>query len=92
MLMVVETCSIRREIYAMAKKPAPVHVVPRGDQWAVEREGGQRASSLHDTQAEAEAAGRATARNEQTEFLLHGRNGQIRERDSYGNDPYPPKG
>lgn len=26
------------------------------------------------------------------EFHLHNRQGQIRERDSYGNDPYPPKG
>jgi hypothetical protein len=74
------------------KKPPPVHVVPRGDQWIVEREGGQRASSLHDTQRQAEQAGRETARNEHTEFLLHGRDGQIKERDSYGNDPYPPKG
>ena len=64
-----------------------VHVTPRDGRWAVERDGSQRASSLHDTQAEAEAAGRATARREQVEFNLHGRNGQIRERDSYGNDP-----
>ena len=39
-------------------KGKPVHVVPRGDRWAVQREGGQRATSLHDTQAEAERAGR----------------------------------
>ena len=32
------------------------------------------------------------ARNQQSELLIHGRNGQIRERDSFGNDPYPPKG
>lgn len=69
-----------------------VHVVPRNEGWAVQREGGKRASSLHATQAEAEAAGRTTARREQVEFLLHGRNGQIRERDSYGNDPCPPRG
>jgi hypothetical protein len=72
-------------------KGKPVHVVPRGDRWAVEREGAERASSLHDTQAEAEKAGRPLARADQTEFYLHGRNGQIRERDSYGNDPNPPK-
>jgi YD repeat-containing protein len=69
-----------------------VHVTPHGDRWAVDRDGSQRVSSVHDTQAEAEAAGRATARREQVEFFLHGRNGQIRERDSYGNDPYPPRG
>jgi Uncharacterized protein conserved in bacteria (DUF2188) len=58
----------------------PVHVAPRGENWAVEREGADRASSLHDTQAAAEKAGRATARDEKTEFLLHGRDGAIRER------------
>lgn len=69
-----------------------VHVVPHDRRWAVAREGSQRASSVHDTQAEAEAAGRATARREQVEFYLHGRDGQIRERESYGHDPYPPRG
>ena len=74
----------------MARKKA-VHVVPRGDHWAVEREGNQRASSLHDTQAEAERTGRPVARADKTEFYLHGRDGQIRKKDSYGNDPNPPK-
>lgn len=74
------------------KRDKPVHVVPDADRWAVRREGSERASSLHDTQAAAERAGRELARNSHTEFLLHGRNGQIRERDSYGNDPYPPPG
>jgi hypothetical protein len=69
-----------------------VHVTPRGDRWAVERDNAGRASSLHDTQAEAERAGRVTARREGVEFLLHGRDGRIRERDSYGNDPCPPRG
>jgi hypothetical protein len=69
----------------------PVHVVPQGDKWAVKREGNQRATSLHDTQREAEQAGRPAARQGETEFFLHGRNGQIRQRDSYGNDPNPPK-
>lgn len=69
-----------------------VHVTPHDDGWAVKRENAQRASSVHATQAEAEVAGRVTARREAVEFYLHGRNGQIRERDSYGNDPYPPAG
>lgn len=68
------------------------HVVPRGDRWAVRGAGNSRDTSIHDTQAEAIAHARATARNQHSELLVHGRNGQIRERDSYGNDPYPPKG
>ncbi|WP_367280921.1 DUF2188 domain-containing protein, partial [uncultured Alistipes sp.] len=35
---------------------------------------------------------REIARNQESELLIHRPNGQIRDRDSYGNDPYPPKG
>lgn len=71
--------------------PKNVHVVQRGDQWGTLREGGKRASSLHDTQAEAIKAGRDMARQGKGELLVHGRDNQIRTRDSYGNDPCPPK-
>lgn len=70
----------------------PVHVTPRDEGWAVIREDNERASSVHRTQAEAERAGRQAARRDETEFILHGRDGRIRERDSYGNDPHPPRG
>lgn len=70
-----------------------VHITPRDDgQWNVVRDGAQRASSVHSTQAEATSAGRDTARREQTELYIHGRDGRIRDRDSYGTDPHPPKG
>lgn len=68
-----------------------VHVVQRGNQWGTLREGGERASSLYDTQAEAIAAGREMARDGRGELLIHGRDNLIRARDSYGNDPCPPK-
>lgn len=69
----------------------PVHVVPHNGAWAVKREGAQRVSSTHKTQAEAEAVGRPAAKQDGTEFFLHNREGQIRQRDSYGNDPNPPR-
>lgn len=74
------------------KKKPDVHVTPREEGWAVIKEGNKRASSVHDTQKEAEKEGRKTAREDKTEFHMHGRDGQVRERDSYGNDPHPPKG
>jgi hypothetical protein len=69
------------------------HVVPRGDigGWAVQREGARRASSLHPTQADAIDAGRQLAQNEHLELFIHGRDGRIRDRDSYGSDPFPPR-
>lgn len=68
-----------------------VHVVQRGSQWGALREGGQRASAVFDTQAQAIDAARQMARQGQGELLIHGENGRIRARDSYGNDPCPPK-
>lgn len=67
-------------------------VTNRGNKWAVVGEGNSKASSLHDTQAEAIAAGKATAKNQKSELFIQGRNRKIRERNSYGNDPHPPKG
>lgn len=74
----------------MSKKP--IHTVPHGDGWANRREGSERVSSTHKTQADAARDGREHARRDNTEHFIHGENGQIRERNSYGNDPYPPKG
>lgn len=68
------------------------HVVRHPDGWAVKPAGGSKASSVHPTQAAAIEAGRTIAQNQGTELLVHGRNGQIRERSSYGKDPFPPKG
>lgn len=68
------------------------HVVPHEDGWAVRGAGSRRATSIHPTQEEAISAGREIARNQHTELFVHGRDGQIRERDSYGNDPFPPRG
>ena len=67
------------------------HVVPRPDGWAVRREGSGRASSLHDTKARAIRAGQSAARKNRTELVIHRRDGQIRDSDSYGNDPFPPR-
>ena len=68
------------------------HVVPHRDGWAVRGAGSQRASSVHSTQRGAIEAGRNIARNQGTELFIHDRHGRIRERDSHGNDPFPPLG
>lgn len=64
-----------------------IHVVPREGKWAVIVEGVAEALSMHATQAEAEKSGRAEAKKRKVEFILHGENGRIRLKDSYGNDP-----
>lgn len=69
-----------------------IHVTPKGDGWQVKKGGASRATKLFDTQAEAIAHGRQNAINQKTELNIHGRNGQIRDKNSYGNDPFPPRG
>lgn len=68
------------------------HVVPRDGQWAVRRSGSDKVTRVFETQREAISAARDIARNQRTELYIHGRDGLIRERESFGKDPYPPKG
>lgn len=68
------------------------HVVPTDDGWGVRGEGNERLTSIHDTQAEAEAAAREIAINQRSEVVIHRPDGRIRDTNSYGNDPFPPRG
>lgn len=68
------------------------HVVPNAGKWSVKKAGAAKASSTHTTQSDAIDAARRIAQNQKTEVYIHGRDGRIRERNSYGNDSHPPKG
>ena len=68
------------------------HVVPNGGKWAVRKTGSERASGVYATQKEAIARGTELAKNQGTELYVHGKDGRIRERNTFGKDPFPPKG
>lgn len=68
------------------------HVVPSESGWSVKRAGATKASSVHRTQQEAVEAATKLAQNQRTELYIHGRDGRIRERSSYGNDPRRSRG
>lgn len=68
------------------------HVVPRKGKWGVRKAGAERTTRVYDTQDEAIREARKIAQNQGTELYIHGRDGRIRERNSYGSDPFPPKG
>ncbi len=72
----------------MSKKT--VHVTPHGDDWQVKKSGNDRATAVTPTQKDAIDIGRGIARDMETELVIHGRDGRIRDKDSYGNDPCPP--
>ncbi len=65
-----------------------------GGKWANKRNDATRASSLHNTQKEAEATARKMLKNQGGgELTTKGRDGKIRSKDTIapGNDPNPPK-
>lgn len=69
------------------------HVVHNPDGgWDVKKSGSKRASLHHEIQRVAIRRGRKISENAGTEFYIHGRNGQIRDKDSHGSDKFPPKG
>jgi hypothetical protein len=68
-----------------------IHIVPTDSGWAVRREGEKQPLSEHRTQENADRAGRPIARRDGVEIVIHGRDGKIRDKDSFGHDPDPPK-
>jgi uncharacterized protein YdaT len=74
----------------MSKK-RDIHVVPHSGGWATRKENADRAGVVTDTQGEAIERAREQARREHVEVVIHRRDGKIRDSDSYGPDPVPPR-
>lgn len=69
------------------------HVTPHPNGgWQVKSAGSNKATARVSTQAEGIRIATAIAKNQHSEVVIHRPNGQIRDKNSYGNDPYPPKG
>lgn len=69
------------------------HVTPHPNGgWQVKGAGNSRATVRTATQREAIPVARGISKNQKSEVIIHRSNGQIREKNSYGNDPFPPKG
>ncbi len=66
------------------------HVVPHNGIWQVKGEHSTRATKNFDRQSDAIDFARQIAKNNNSELVIHGRDGRIRDKDSYGNDPCPP--
>jgi Uncharacterized protein conserved in bacteria (DUF2188) len=67
-----------------------VHTTPSGTGWA--NQIGGEVISEHRTKERAVEVGRSEARQRETEHTIHKRNGQIGEKNSYGNDPKKTRG
>lgn len=68
------------------------HVTPHKNGWQVKGAGSSRATKVTTTQNEAISVARNIATNQKSEVVVHGTNGRIRQKNSYGNDPFPPRG
>lgn len=69
------------------------HVTPNpSGGWQVKGAGNKRLTAKTSTQAEAIAIAKTIAQNQKSELVIHGKDGRIRDKSSYGNDPFPPKG
>ncbi len=67
------------------------HVVSSSSGWVVVKSGARRASRSFATKEKAVSYGRELSKIEKTELFIHRRNGMIQDRNSYGNDPNPPR-
>jgi len=69
------------------------HITKNSDwNWWVKSENSSGYTKLFDTQSEAIQHWREIAKNQWSELLIHWANWKIRARDSYWNDPFPPRG
>lgn len=69
------------------------HVTPHPNGgWQVKGAGNSRATVCTTTQKSAISIARKIAKSQKTELFIHGTDGKIRAKDSYGRDFFPPKG
>ncbi len=75
------------------KNQKQVWVSPtKSGEWKVQTPHSERAIKIVETQQEGFKVGRQVAINQKAELIIQGRDGRIREKNTYGNDLYPPKG
>lgn len=67
------------------------HIVKAGKGWGVRGENNDRLTFVYETQHKAIDAAVDIAKNQRSDVIIHDRHGKIRDRDSYGNDPCPPR-
>lgn len=67
------------------------HVVPNSEgTWSVKKGGATKATKNFNTKATALTFGKAIAKNQGAELIIHNKDGTIRNTNSYGHDPHPP--
>ncbi|WP_061808767.1 DUF2188 domain-containing protein [Rossellomorea vietnamensis] len=69
------------------------HVTPHSEGgYQVKGAGNTKATKIFETQKDAISFAKDVAKKQKSELFIHNKTGQIRERNSYGNDKFPPRG
>lgn len=64
------------------------HVVPNPEGgWDIKRSGGEKSIKHFEIKQDAVDAARKISQNQETELVIHNKDGQIGKKDSHGNDP-----
>jgi hypothetical protein len=67
------------------------HVVPdKTGGWNVKGAGNTKNTAHTANKQQALDIAREIAKNQRSEVVIHGKDGKIQDKDSYGNDPHPP--
>lgn len=75
-------------------KQKQIHVTfdKSDDTWDVKSAGSSKAYRSTDRKTDAVTIATQVAKNQGAELFIHGKDNEIQSRNSYGNDPFPPKG
>lgn len=68
-----------------------IHTVPAGNKWAVKKERVEKPVSMHNLKERAMEKAVSIAKKDRVEHVIHGKDGRIQDKDSYGKDPNPPR-
>ena len=69
------------------------HVVPAPQGgWNIKKGGTERSSNHTETKQEAIDIAREISKNQGSELYIHGKDGKIQQKESHGNDSFPPQG
>lgn len=73
----------------MSKKN--IYIVPNNGGWNVKSEGSTKAAKHFDTKEPAKVFAKELAKKNKSELIEQNKQGQIISKDSFGNDPIPPR-
>ncbi len=69
-----------------------IFVSPCSKGWKVQSASSKKAIAVFSQKNQAIARAKKVSKNKKSELFIQKKDGTIRDRISYGNDPYPPEG